>query len=119
MMKIEDAVNLILFASRVRCNETYILDMGPAYKILDLAKIMLKYSLYYFDEDMVEFIGLEQGEKLSEVLFTDAEKNSMIRDKQIFLLKNTQESILTDDEFRSIYSDDLSSLQDIFSRILL
>ena len=119
MMKIGDAVNLILFASRVRCNETYILDMGPAYKILDLAKIMLKYSMYCFDEDMIEFIGLEQGEKLSEVLFTDAEKNSMIRDKQIFLLKNSQEPILTDDEFKSIYSDDLSSLQDIFSRILL
>ena len=81
--------------------------------------IAYKYRGPRATEDMIEFIGLEQGEKLSEVLFTEAEKNSMIRDNQIFKLKNTQESILTDDEFKSIYSDNLSSLQDIFSKIQL
>ena len=117
MMKIGDAVNLILYASRVRRNEIYVLDMGQAYKIFDLAQIMLKHSLYCFNENMIEFVGLEKGEKLSESLFTEAEQESMVRNKKIMVLKNIQNSILTDAELESIYSGDIFSLREIFSRI--
>jgi FlaA1/EpsC-like NDP-sugar epimerase len=66
---------------------------------------------------MIEFVGLEKGEKLSESLFTEAEQESMVRNKKIMVLKNIQNSILTDAELESIYSGDIFSLREIFSRI--
>jgi FlaA1/EpsC-like NDP-sugar epimerase len=117
MMKIGDAVNLILFASRERRNETYILDMGAAYKITDLAEAVLKYSLYSFDEGMIEFVGLEKGEKLSETLFTEAEQNTMVKNDKLFVLKNIQASMLTDTELKAVYAGDMCSLQEIFIRL--
>ena len=117
MMKIGDAVNLILYASRVRRNEIYVLDMGQAYKIFDLAQIMLKHSLYCFNENMIGFVGLGKGEKLSESLFTQAQQESMVRNKKIMVRKNIQNLILTDAELESIYSGDIFFLREIFSRI--
>ena len=117
MMKIDDAVNLILFAARVRKNETYVLDMGESYKIIDLAKAMLKHTFYSYDENMIEFIGLEKGEKLSESLFTDSEKDGMVKNDHVFILKNKRNSTLTDKELTSLYTGDLSLVNDIFSRI--
>lgn len=117
MMRLDEAVNLILYASRSRRNETYILDMGKAYKITDLAKMMLKHSLFLYQDNMIEYTGLEAGEKLSESLFTKAEKNLMTKYEKIFVLENTTNSVLKKSELESIYSDDLSNLEDIFLRL--
>ncbi|EAS46282.1 predicted nucleoside-diphosphate sugar epimerase [marine gamma proteobacterium HTCC2207] len=119
MMKITDAVNLILLASRIRRNETYILDMGQAYKIIDVAQTMLKYTNFSFDETMLNFVGLEKGEKLSETLFTDFEKSSMKKKDKVFVLKYTPDSTFTDEELASIYAGNVPSLQELFSRIKL
>ena len=66
---------------------------------------------------MIEYIGLEAGEKLTESLFTDTEKYLMTKNDKIFILENTTTSVLKKSELESIYTNDLSKLEDIFLRL--
>jgi FlaA1/EpsC-like NDP-sugar epimerase len=76
LMTISEAVRLVLQAAALGSGgETFVLDMGKAVKILDLAKRMI--SLYRYKPGIdidIAFTGLRPGEKMDEELFNDYEK---------------------------------------------
>lgn len=89
-MTIPEAVSLIL-QSGVYANggEIFILDMGEAVKIYDLAKRMIKLSGFTPNKDiMIEEIGLRPGEKLFEELLLDRDKHLKTENDKIFIEPN-------------------------------
>ena len=69
-MTIPEAVELVIQASSMAKDggEVFVLDMGAAIKILDLAKKMLYLSGLDTGDIAIKFTGLRSGEKLSEEL---------------------------------------------------
>jgi FlaA1/EpsC-like NDP-sugar epimerase/dTDP-4-amino-4,6-dideoxygalactose transaminase len=74
-MSIPEAVNLILRAARQgQGGETFVLEMGEPINIYELAKSMsLLAGLAPGKELPIYFVGLREGEKLTEELWTDWE----------------------------------------------
>lgn len=71
-MTIKEAVHLVLEALVVGSNrETLILDMGEPVKILDVAKQMIRATGKSVE---IIFTGLNPGEKLHEILYSENEK---------------------------------------------
>lgn len=75
-MTIPEAVSLVLKCSQIELNKKiFVLDMGEAIKILDLAKHMIRMNGKSFtyqepkdNEIKIEFIGIRKGEKIEEKL---------------------------------------------------
>ncbi|MDC3200268.1 polysaccharide biosynthesis protein [Porticoccaceae bacterium] len=110
MMQINDAVGLILRAARNPKNETYVLDMGKPYKIKALAVKMLKNSVFTCSNSLFEYTGLEEGEKLSEVLLTPEEQESCVFDNGVLVIQNRKNVLLSDEDMRSIFEGDTALL---------
>ncbi len=92
-MLIPEACQLVLQAASIAKNrELFILDMGEAIKIVDLAKKMLK--IYGKSELGMEFVGLRSGEKLYEELLIDESDKNTIYDS-IFVTSPTKYDIIT------------------------
>jgi FlaA1/EpsC-like NDP-sugar epimerase len=75
-MTIAEAVQLVLFAAAMgEGGDVFILDMGEAVRIDDLARQMIRLSGLTPDVDVaVEYIGLRPGEKLYEELWAEGEQ---------------------------------------------
>lgn len=75
-MSIPEASNLILSSLMLsKGGETFILDMGYPYKILEIAKTLIKMYGYNPDKDIdIVFTGLRKGEKIHESLSYQSEK---------------------------------------------
>ena len=86
-MSVKEAVELVLQASAMgKGGEVFILDMGQPIKILDLAKDLITLSgLRPYTDIPIEFIGLRPGEKLSEELFLNIEKDKATRHNKIYI----------------------------------
>ena len=85
-MTIDEAVKLIIKAGKVgKQGEIYILDMGEKKKIIEIAKDMIKKT----GKDLkIKFIGIRQGEQLSEDLMTKEEELRCIKKNKFFIIKN-------------------------------
>jgi len=69
--------------------EVFVLDMGKAIKILDLAKEMIKLSGFEPDKDIaIIFSGIRSGEKLFEEILSPEEKAT--QNEKIFKAKLSQ-----------------------------
>ncbi len=88
-MSIMEAAGLILQAGAMgRENEIFILDMGKAMRIVDLARDLIRLSGLEPDKDIpIQFVGLRPGEKLYEELITEGEGIVATEHEKILVLK--------------------------------
>lgn len=88
-MTIPEASQLVLQASGHGQNgEVYILDMGEPVRIVDLARDLIRLSGLEPDVDIpIEFSGVRPGERLVEVLMTEAEKTDQTPHEKIFVAR--------------------------------
>jgi FlaA1/EpsC-like NDP-sugar epimerase len=84
-MTIPEAARLILQATSMgEGGEVFVLEMGKPVRIMDLARSLVELSGLRFMEDIqVQFSGVRPGEKLSEKLFFDHERNEPTPIRQI------------------------------------
>ncbi|HWD69999.1 MAG TPA: nucleoside-diphosphate sugar epimerase/dehydratase [Solirubrobacteraceae bacterium] len=77
-MTIPEAVQLVIRSGSLseRSGEVFVLDMGEAIKIMDLAETMIRLSGFEPGRDIaIEVVGARPGEKFDEVLFNPYERN--------------------------------------------
>ncbi len=88
-MTIPEASQLVLQASAHGHNgEVYILDMGEPVRIVDLARDLIRLSGLEPDVDIpIRFTGMRPGERLVEVLMTEAERTSQTTHEKIFVAR--------------------------------
>lgn len=88
-MSVPEAVHLILRAAALgRGGETFVLDMGEALNIYDLAKTMVLFAGLRPDVDIpIEFTGLQDGEKVSETLWEKWEHPVPLASDRIFEIR--------------------------------
>src|SRR3970282_738344 len=73
-MSIPEAAQLVLQAAMMgKEGEIFVLDMGEAVRIADLARELIRLSGYAEGDIRVEYTGLRPGEKLYEEPLADAE----------------------------------------------
>jgi len=86
-MTIPEAAQLVLQAGAMaQGGEIFILDMGEAVKIVDMARDLIRLSGFKPDEDIkIEYTGIRPGEKLYEELLTEAEGVTATKHKRIFV----------------------------------
>jgi FlaA1/EpsC-like NDP-sugar epimerase len=87
-MTIPEASQLILQAGAMgHGGEIFILEMGTAVKIVDMARDLIRLSGFEPDQDIkIEYIGLRPGEKLYEELITEGEDIVPTDHKKIMVL---------------------------------
>ncbi|MDD5428207.1 MAG: nucleoside-diphosphate sugar epimerase/dehydratase [Candidatus Omnitrophica bacterium] len=89
-MSVSEAALLVLQAGAIgKGGELFILDMGEQIKMLEIAKNLVALSglVIYKDID-VKFIGLRPGEKLSEELLLDKEKDKVTKHQKIYMSRS-------------------------------
>ena len=88
-MTIPEAVSLVLTAGGLaKGGEIFILDMGDAVKIKDLAENLIRLSGFKPGKDIIiEYTGLRQGEILYEVLLLDEEGIKKTDSEKIYIGK--------------------------------
>ncbi|MGB3828208.1 MAG: nucleoside-diphosphate sugar epimerase/dehydratase [Ornithinimicrobium sp.] len=84
-MTIEEAVGLVLEAAHMAVGgETFVLDMGSPVRIVDLVENYARHLNIDTTELDIRFTGLQKGEKLHEVLFSDQEVQRPTTHPRIF-----------------------------------
>lgn len=92
-MTITEASLLVINAAAYsKGGEIFILDMGEQYKILDIAKKIIRLYGYEPEKDIrIIFTGLRPGEKLNEELISKREDNCTTDNEKIFVLNSKDE----------------------------
>ncbi|MAH49326.1 nucleoside-diphosphate sugar epimerase [Candidatus Pacearchaeota archaeon] len=89
-MTIPEAAQLVIQAGAIGENkDIMVLDMGEPYKILDIAKELIKlYGLVPEKDIKIKYIGLRPGEKLYEELLTEQEGLKKTKNERIFITQS-------------------------------
>lgn len=94
-MSIREAAQLVVSSvARDNHGEIYILDMGELINIYEAALCLIRTKNLIPDEDVrIDIIGMKEGEKMIEELFTDKEMGNLIKTEidNVFQLKNHEE----------------------------
>jgi FlaA1/EpsC-like NDP-sugar epimerase len=90
-MSIPEAAQLILQAGSMgKGGEIFLLEMGKALRIADLAKDLIQLYGYDVGKDIViQYTGLRPGEKLYEELYSDTELILETAHKSIMILQSS------------------------------
>ena len=83
LMRLDDAINLVIYAIRYGANGQIIVPKTPAAKILDLAKAVCEIYNYKFNPLI---IGTRHGEKKHETLLGSEEKALSLEKKKYFII---------------------------------
>ena len=103
-MKIEEAANLSLLASALNEGDVHILDMGEPVKLLDVIRKLIE---ILDGKSEIVIVGLREGEKIQEELWSSEERVLQTKTKSIKALnlviseqlpKDYSENPLTDEE---------------------
>ncbi len=88
-MSAAEAVHLILRAATLgEGGETFGFDMGEPLNIYELARTMILFSGLKPEEDVpIEFIGLQEGEKVSEELWEESERAIPTGPDRVFVVR--------------------------------
>lgn len=91
-MRISEAVGLIFRAAALgKGGETFILEMGQAVNIYELARTVSLFAGLVPEEELpIEFIGLRQGEKLHEELWEEWEEPRATEVGKILIISKTR-----------------------------
>ena len=90
-MTIPEAVRLVLQAAALaETGQVYVLDMGQAVRIVDLARDLIRLSGHRKDEIAIVFSGLRPGEKLFEELLADADRTEPSRHPRLRIARLQQ-----------------------------
>jgi FlaA1/EpsC-like NDP-sugar epimerase len=91
-MTIPEAVQLVLMAAAMGDGgETFLLQMGQAVRIVDMARNMIELSGLKPEEDIkIVFTGLRAGEKLHEELMNEAEQAVPTSNDKILVLTGVE-----------------------------
>ncbi len=86
-MSIREAVLLVLQAGALgKGGEIFILDMGEQVKVIDIAKNLIALSGLQLGKDInIQVVGLRPGEKLYEEILLNTEKDSVTKNKKIYV----------------------------------
>jgi len=86
-MSVHEAVSLVLQAAAIgNGGEIFILDMGEQIKIIDIAQNLVTLSGLKLEKDIsLQFIGLRPGEKLSEEILLNTEKDLVTKHNKIYI----------------------------------
>jgi len=88
-MTIPEAVELVIQAGAIAAGgEIFVLDMGEAVNIADMAKDLIRLYGYEPGRDIeITYTGIRPGEKLYEELFSGREEMASTRHERIFISK--------------------------------
>jgi FlaA1/EpsC-like NDP-sugar epimerase len=85
-MSISEAVQLIIQAGTLGDKgEVFVLDMGDAIKLSELAMDLLKLSGFGENDIPIQYVGLRPGEKLFEEILIEEEKTKATKFEKIFM----------------------------------
>ncbi len=105
-MTIPEASRLVIQAgSLAEGGEIFVLDMGEAVKIVDLAKNLIKLSGHSVDEIGIEYSGIRPGEKLYEELLNKEEVHSEHVYPNIYVGKTSELYLQEIEELIETFSD--------------
>ncbi|MFH1037009.1 MAG: nucleoside-diphosphate sugar epimerase/dehydratase [Patescibacteria group bacterium] len=120
-----DACLLVIQASAMgKGGEVFVLDMGKPFKILDLAKKMIRLSGFEPEKDVpIIFTGPRPGEKIVEEFLTAEEGTMATQNQKIFIAKLFNEDKEKLDSFlnklkEAAESSDIFSIKKILKEIV-
>jgi len=91
-MTIPEAAQLVIQAGAIgKPKDIMVLDMGDQYKVVDVAKELVKIHGLEPEKDIkFEYIGIRPGEKMHEELWTSEEEIGKTKNERIFLVKQKE-----------------------------